>query len=141
MDNDAKGGIMVLSIIGIVLVAIITAWMVFMPSYRIYKQTKQGEANLRQQEWEKKILIEQAKAQNESATLNAEAKIKQASAEAEAEIVRAKGVAEANRIIADSLKGNESYLRYLWIDKIADNQNVIYVPTEASLPILEARNK
>ena len=115
--------------------------MRYYPKYRIYKQALQGEANLRQQEWEKKILIEQAKAQNESATLNAEAKIKQASAEAEAEIVRAKGVAEANRIIADSLKGNEAYLRYLWIDRIADNQNVIYVPTEASLPILEARNR
>lgn len=126
----------VLFIIGWILVT-----MAIMPSYRIYKQNKQGEANLRQQEWEKKILIEQAKAQNESATLNAEALIKQETAKSEAEIIRAKGVAEANRIIAESLKNNESYLRYLWIDKLADNPNVIYVPTEASLPILEARNK
>jgi hypothetical protein len=57
---------------------------------------------------------------------------------ANAEIARAKGVAEANQIIADSLKNNEAYLRYLWIDKLSDNQNVIYVPTEAGLPLLEA---
>ncbi len=115
--------------------------MIVMPRYRIYKQDLQGQANLRQQEWEKKILIEQARSQNEAATLEAEARIKQETAKATAEVIRAKGVAEANTIIADSLKGNESYLRYLWIDKLSDNPNVIYVPTEAGLPILEAGNR
>lgn len=119
------------------LIAIVILWMTFMPRYRIYKQDRQGLANLRQQEWEKKILIEQAKAQNESATLQAEARIKQATAEASAEVARAKGVAEANQIIAGSLQGNETYLRYLWIDKLSDKA-VIYVPTEAGLPIMEA---
>ena len=52
---------------------------------------------------------------------------------------RAKGVAEANRIIGESLKGNESYLRYLWIQNLESGSNsVVYVPTEAGLPILEA---
>lgn len=120
------------------MIVFIVVYMSVMPKYRIYRQDLQGQANLRQQEWEKKILIEQAKAQNESATLNAEAKIKQETANAQAEVIRAKGVAEANTIIAGSLKGNESYLRYLWIDKLADNPNIIYVPTEAGLPILEA---
>ncbi len=127
-------------VVSIMLVAIliITVWMWGMPKYRIYRQDLAGQANLRQQEWEKKILIEQARAQNEAATMNAEARIKQATAESEAEIIRARGIAEANSIIANSLQGNESYLRYLWIDKLADNDNVIYVPTEAGLPILEA---
>jgi len=101
--------------------------MWLMPKYRIYKQDLQGQANLRQQEWEKKIAIEGAKAKKESAVL-----------EAEAEIERAKGISKANEIIAGSLQGNESYLRYLWIDKVAGSPNVIYVPTEAGLPILEA---
>jgi biopolymer transport protein ExbB/TolQ len=135
--EEPKGFNIFLAILGL-LVVIIVVWMSVVPNYRIYKQNKQGEANLRQQEWEKKILVEQAKAQNESATLQAEATIKQETAKAEAEVIRAKGVAEANRIISDSLKGNEAYLRYLWIDKLADNPNVIYVPTEAGLPILEA---
>ena len=102
-------------------------FLVFFPKYRLYSQDFKGQANLRQQEWEKKILIEQAKAEKESATLYAEA-----------EVERAKGVAAANEIIADSLKGNEAYLRYLWIDQVADGENLIYVPTEANLPILEA---
>ncbi len=141
MTPEDKGIVKVLVGIAVAIVVIVILGMAFMPSYRIYRQDKQGQANLRQQEWEKKILIEQARAENESATLKAEAKIKQETANADAEVIRAKGVAQANLIIADSLKGNESYLRYLWIDKIGDNPNVIYVPTEAGLPILEARNK
>lgn len=130
MDTDTKFSLYITATIILVLFGVITAWMIGMPKYRIYKQDLQGQANLRQQEWEKKIAIEDAKALKESAVLKAEA-----------EVERAKGVANANKIIADSLKDNEAYLRYLWIDKLSDNQNVIYVPTEAGLPILEARNK
>ena len=63
-----------------------------------------------------------------------------ATLEAQAEIERAKGVAEANKIIGDSLKGNEAYLRYLWIQGLQEGATpqVVYVPTEAGLPILEA---
>ena len=56
-------------------------------------------------------------------------------------MARAKGVAQANQIIGESLKNNESYLRYLWITEVANNQKgatVVYVPTEANMPILEA---
>jgi hypothetical protein len=54
-------------------------------------------------------------------------------------VLKAEGVAKANKIIGDSLKGNESYLRYLWIEKMTETgKEVIYVPTEAGLPILEA---
>lgn len=98
------------------------------PQYRIYSQTLRGQAALREAEWDKKIAIEEAKAEKESATL-----------EAEAEIERAKGVAEANKIIGDSLRGNSDYLRYLWINGLHnETAEVIYVPTEAGLPILEA---
>jgi len=58
---------------------------------------------------------------------------------ADAEIERARGVAGANKIIGESLKNNDAYLRYLWIQGLQDkDNNVIYVPTEAGLPILEA---
>lgn len=96
---------------------------------------KAGEAALLEAESSKKIAIESAKATLESAKMLAEA-----------EVERAKGVAKANAIIGDSLKGNEAYLRYLYIanlDKAEANGsiNTIYIPTEAGLPILEARNK
>lgn len=136
-QSEPKVGNIVIAIV-LSIVAFMVLWMSVMPNYRIYKQRKSGEAALRQQEWEKKILIEQANAQNQAANLDAEARLKRATAESEAEIIRAKGAAEANRIIGESLTGNEAYLRYLWIDKISGGNQVIYVPTEAGLPILEA---
>ena len=99
-----------------------------------------GKSILIQAESEKKALIEQAKAENEAATLQAEAKIKIAKAEAQAEIERAKGVAEANKIIGESLKGGNEYLKYLMIQGLNNGKGErIYIPTEAGLPILEAK--
>jgi regulator of protease activity HflC (stomatin/prohibitin superfamily) len=115
---------------GIVLLVllIIVVSMASYPKYRVYKQNLAGQATLREAQWTKQITIESAKAKKESATLLADA-----------EVERAKGVAKANKIIGDSLKNNEGYLRYLWIDSLAETKNqVIYVPTEAGLPILEA---
>jgi len=100
----------------------------------------EGKAILLQAENEKKAMIEQAKAENESATLQAEAKVKIAKAEAQAEVERAKGVAEANRIIGESLKDNNEYLKYLMIQGLNEGKGErIYIPTEAGLPILEAK--
>jgi len=98
------------------------------PRYRIYSQDLRGQAELREAEWTKKVAIEEAKAQEDSATF-----------EANAEIARARGVAEANKIIGNSLKDNDGYLRWLWIKGLQDGSSeVIYIATEAGLPILEA---
>lgn len=126
----------ILGIVAFILAISLGMWGI--PQYSIWSREMNGRAQLAEAEWSKKIAVEEARAKNDSATLEAESRIKQETAKAEAEVIRAKGVAEANRIIADSLQGNESYLRYLWIDRIGDNPNVIYVPTEAGLPILEA---
>lgn len=98
-----------------------------------------GKSLLIEAESSKKAIIEQAKAENESATLQAEAKIKIAKAEAQAEIERAHGVAKANEIIGNSLKGNDEYLKYLQIEAIKQAKGTVYIPTEAGLPILEAK--
>jgi hypothetical protein len=76
---------------------------------------------------EKRILVEEARARADSAV-----------EDARAEVARARGVAESNEIIAGSI--DEQYLRYLFITGISDknNEQIIYVPTEANLPILEA---
>ena len=98
-----------------------------------------GKQTLLEAESSKKAMIEEAKAKNESALLEAETKVILAESEAKAEIERAKGVAEANKIIGESLKDNESYLRYLWITGLHDGHGErIYIPTEGGLPILEA---
>ena len=96
--------------------------------YSVWSHRKEGEAELAKAESNRQIKTLEAKALMESSKFLADA-----------EILRAKGVAEANRIIGDSLKGNESYLRYLWIQNLSEGKNqVIYVPTESNLPILEA---
>jgi len=108
--------------------AIIATSMWGCPKYNVYSQDLAGQARLREAESSRKIAIEEAKAKNESAKMLAEA-----------EVERAKGVAQANEIIGDSLKGNDAYLRYLWIQGLQDGSSeVIYIPTEANLPIIEA---
>ena len=99
------------------------------PRYEVYRQNMQGEAELARASQNRQIKIREAEAAAEAARLLAEA-----------EIERAKGVAEANRIIGESLKGNEAYLRYLWIQGLQEGSTpqVVYVPTEAGLPILES---
>ena len=110
-----------------------------MPRYKVYKLNLEGQAQLKESEWTKQILIEEAKAKEEAAILQARARITLAEAEGKAEVVRAKATAEANTIIGDSLKNNEAYLRYLWIMGLHNGKGErIYVPTEAGLPILEA---
>ena len=98
------------------------------PQYNVWQQGLAGEAELKRAEQNRKIAVQEA-----------QAKLDSAQALAQAEVERAKGVAEANQIIGESLKGNDAYLRYLWIQTLSDNSGeVIYVPTEANLPILEA---
>lgn len=106
-----------------------------------YKDAEnRGKSILIEAESSKKAMIEQAKAENEAATLQAEAKVKIAKAEAQAEIERAYGVAKANEIIGQSLKGNSEYLKYLMIQGLNSGKGErIYIPTEAGLPILEAK--
>jgi len=106
---------------------------------RVWIAGVSGQAEYAQAEQNRKITILEAEANNTAATSRAEAKVKIAEAEASAEVARAKGVAQANAIIGDSLKGNEDYLRYLYITGIsAKGSQIIYVPTEGGLPILEA---
>ncbi len=61
--------------------------------------------------------------------------LEQARKEAEIEVARAKGAAEAQKIIRETL--SDSYLQYLWIQTLNENPNVIYVATEANLPIFK----
>ena len=109
-------------------VAVILALMFGMPMYNVWQQEMTGKAEFSRAEQNRKIKVEEAKAEKESASFRAEA-----------EIIRAEGVAKANEIIGGSLKDNKDYLTYLWIQALYDESNsVIYVPTEANMPILEA---
>lgn len=127
--NPIKAGVISLIVAGNVIIAL----MIGAPQWNVYRQRLSGEAALAEAQYSRQIAVAEANAKMEAAKLLAQA-----------EVERAKGVAQANQIIGESLKGNESYLRYLWITEVAANstgKTVVYVPTEANLPILEATRK
>jgi regulator of protease activity HflC (stomatin/prohibitin superfamily) len=122
----------ILSTLGaIILIGLIILGMWGCPTYNVWQKELKGKASLKEAEWDRQITIKEAEAKKQAAT-----------ALAAAEIERAKGVAEANQIIGKSLKENEEYLRYLWIIGLQDGSSeVIYIPTEANLPLLESVRK
>lgn len=97
--------------------------------YKVFVAEQSGKAELAQAEWNRQIIVRQAQAKKDAATR-----------EAEAEVIRAEGVSKANAIVAEGLGGPEGYLRYLYIHMLEENKDksIIYIPTEAGLPILEA---
>ena len=113
------------NICGIVIFVIVSL-MVGCPTYNVYQQRMEGEAQLAHAQSSKEVAVAEAKAKMESASLLAQA-----------DTIRAHGVATSNKIIGASLKNNPEYLQWLWIDHI-EKANVIYVPTEANMPIMEA---
>jgi hypothetical protein len=120
---------LVITLFVFIILAVIAAGVAWgVPQYNVWRLELRGKAHLREAEWDRQIAVEEAQAKLESASLLAES-----------EVERAKGVAEANKIIGESLAGNEAYLRYLWIQGLQDGSSeIIYIPTEANLPILEA---
>ncbi len=113
------------AIIGI---AVFFVGMAFvLPWYNVWSQEMEGKAEFAKAEQNRKIKIEEAKANLEAEKLNAQA-----------EIERAKGAAEAIRIENGSI--TPTYIQYLWVRQQSDlsNKTVIYIPTETNLPLLES---
>ena len=129
MKEDAETKFISYLIISGLIVGLVS--LVGFPIYNVWSSEQGGRAELAKAEYSKQVAVEEAKADLESSTLLAQA-----------EVERAKGVALANQIIGTSLKDNEAYLRYLWIQGLNDGTGeVVYIPTEANLPLLEARDK
>lgn len=102
------------------------------PEYNVYQSKMAGEAELAQSEASKQVQVSTARGKLEAATLLAGA-----------DVERAKGVSQANEILQKQLGGPENYLRWKYIEMLEatasePGKTVIYVPTEANLPILEA---
>lgn len=118
---------LLLLIVGFVIVGLIAVFTVG-PLWNVWAKELDGKAQLAEATYNRQIAVQEAEAKKEAAH-----------SLAEAEVIRAEGVAKANKIIGDSLNNNEAYLKYLWIDAVHDQEHqIIYVPTEASIPILEA---
>lgn len=99
-----------------------------MRAYGVWSAHKQGQADLARAQNDQQIQVAKAKGRLQAAELNKEA-----------EIIDASAVAKSVEIIGKALHDNHGYLQWKWIHMMEDTDNAtIYVPTEASLPILEA---
>ncbi len=111
------------AIVGVVTVVLVTAaLMIGLPIYNVWTQGLGGQASLARAEQEKLILIEQAKA----------------------EVEAAKYRSEAIKTVGQAAKDFPEYRLQEFIGAFAeamtnaDIQKIIYVPTEANIPITEA---
>lgn len=110
----------------LVLVAVVGGLMFGIPTYRVWQQNMAGRARLAEAEYSRQIMLIEAEMNLQAEELNALA-----------EVARARGAAEAMEIVQEKL--TDMYIRYLWVRQANfRNATVIYVPTEANLPILEA---
>ena len=111
------------TVMGIMLLfVLIAAMMAGCPRYTVWQQGLAGKANLAKAEQERKIMIEQAKAEKESATVRS----------------------EAIAIIGQAAKDFPEYRLQEFLGAFAEAlqngniEKIIYVPTEANIPIMEA---
>lgn len=130
-DRTVSKSVLPWTLVGIVILSIIVAGSLYgCPQYAVYEQRLTGEAELARAQQNRQIAVNEARAKLESAKLLAQA-----------EVERAKGVAQANEIVAKGLGGPDGYLKYLWITEVSGrntSKEVVYVPTESNIPILEA---
>jgi regulator of protease activity HflC (stomatin/prohibitin superfamily) len=113
------------------------------PAYRQMQAESAAKARITKLKAEGQAQLVQAESNRRIITLNAQARLDSAQMLANSEVIRASGVAKANAIIANGLGGPEGYLRWKYIEMLEENRTAttIYIPTEAGLPILEARRK
>lgn len=126
--------------IGLVVIAfgLAALFAVFGGSWYLYKNVQvwsasmSGEAVLAEARYSRQVRVQEAQAKQDSAAL-----------EGQAELTRADFAARSNEALAKGLGGPEAYLRYLYIRMLEEqgsdsNKQIIYIPTEAGMPILEA---
>ena len=122
--KSQKGYAEIVALVGVILLVIllIAAWMFVYPNYRVWSQEMRGKAALAEATQSKMIQIEQARAELESAELRA----------------------KAIKVIGQTAKDFPEYREQEFIGAFGEalregaiNQ-IIYIPTEGNIPILEA---
>ena len=76
------------------------------------------------------------KLEQEQKALQKKFELDSAKRDAEIEVATAEGLAKAQKIISSTL--TPEYLQHLWIRTLKENPNVIYVATEANMPMFRS---
>jgi regulator of protease activity HflC (stomatin/prohibitin superfamily) len=111
------------------IIAIIWGLCALSQVYGVWSAHKEGQADLARAQNDQQVQVAEAQGRLNAATLNKDA-----------EIIDATAVAKSVEIIGKALHENQGYLQWKWIHMMQERESgdTIYVPTEASLPILEA---
>ncbi len=124
--QDFLGSAVAFGLVVLVVMAIVAVPLWGLPKFGVYRADLAGQAELSQASHNRQIAIAEAEAELASADLKAQA-----------DVIRAAGIAEANEIIGKSI--TMEYIQWRWVEGLHNGETeVIYVPTEANLPILEA---
>lgn len=109
--------------VGVVCALVIAAaWLMLYPQYRVYLQNLDGRVALSQAESARQVLLLQAQAEKDAALLKA----------------------QAIEIVGEAAKNFPDYRQQEFIGAFAEAMHngkisqIIYVPTESSIPVLEA---
>ncbi|HAM04431.1 MULTISPECIES: hypothetical protein [unclassified Megasphaera] len=87
------------------------------PVYKVWEQSKAGEAALAKATQDRQVKVQEAEAEMEAASKQA----------------------EANRILGQSVRDYPEAMEQKWVEAIEKTSNqVIYLPTEASIPVTES---
>lgn len=123
---NSQRGEAVLVVLGVVSVVAIVGLLFFgLPLWNVWRSGLSGEADLNRAEQTKKIMIETARAEKESAKLRA----------------------EAIEIMGAAAKNFPEYRQQEFIQAFGEAlregtiSQIIYIPTEANVPVLEAGNR
>lgn len=97
-----------------------------------------GKSILFKAEFSKKAKVEQAKADFESAKLEADTRLIESEANAKSKLIEANAKSKAIEVVGNALKRNPEYLKFQMIEGMYryKSNKTIYVPTEANLPII-----
>ncbi|MGJ1269490.1 hypothetical protein ACR78F_18755 [Sphingobacterium spiritivorum] len=111
-----------LVLLAVVAIVVIVGLMFGLPKYSVWQQEMAGKARLAEATQSRQILIEQARAEKEAAALQA----------------------EAIKIMGEAAQKYPEYRKQEFIGafgealKAGTISQIIYVPTEANIPLLEA---
>lgn len=107
------------------------------PKLNLYKSNTEKQAVIKEQEAISEAEVYAAEKRVIAAQAEADALLIDANAAAERRVIEARSIAESQEIIAATL--TPEYLEWRFYEVLADSDSdVIYVPTEANIPITEA---
>lgn len=125
MSSDGKTVVIIVGVITFLVAGVVALWLGIGPIYRVWSQKKEGEAILAHAHAARQVLVTQAEAERDAAKMRA----------------------EAIAIVGQAAKDFPEYRQQEFIGAFAEAMHngritqIVYIPTEAGIPILEAGHR